>query len=119
MAPCSPVPLTPPWLIAIAQDATVKPTTPFADLTNMPAIPPPKYGQDITFGTGMAAPGGKDVGSTPAVLEPKMRKLLTEFASGDKTGMAKRLFDAFLAPNRSVKFFDDASLNAAADKHAN
>ncbi len=85
----------------------------------MPAIAPPKYGQDITFGVGGVAAGKQDVGSTPAVLEPKMRKLLTIFASGDKTGMAKRLFDAFLAPNRSVIYFDDASLNAAAKGHEN
>ena len=120
MPPCTQVPLTAPLVIAIAQDATVKPTTPFADMTNLSAMAPPKYGQDITFGIGRAAPGKEDVGSTPAILEPKMRRLLTIFAGGDTTGMAKRLFDAFLDPtHRAVTYFDDASLNSAADTHAN
>jgi hypothetical protein len=49
-----------------------------------------------------------------------MQKLLTIFASGDKSGMAKRLFDAFLTDTcRLVAYFDDASLNAAADSHPN
>jgi hypothetical protein len=49
-----------------------------------------------------------------------MRKLLTTFASGDTTGMAKRLFDAFLQDtSRSVAYFDDASLNTAAGSHPN
>ena len=49
-----------------------------------------------------------------------MRKLLEVFASGDKSGMATRLFNAFLAENcRRVTYFDDPALNAAAEKHPN
>lgn len=117
---CSQFPLRPPRLVAIAKDTYLTPTTPFPDNVNLPGIAVPKYGQDITSGYGRSAPGKKDVGSTPAVLKPKMRKLLTTFASGDTTEMAKRLFDAFLQDtHRSVTYFDDASLNTAADSHPN
>ncbi len=117
---CSQFPLSPTLLIAIARDSYLKPTNPFPDNTHIPLIAPPKYGQDITFGRGRKAPGGQSVGSTPADLKPKMRKLLTIFASGDKTGMANRLFNAFLSPNTGkVAYFDDASLNAAAAGHTN
>ena len=121
MAPnCSRFPLSPPKLVAIAQDAYLTPTTAFPDNLHLPGIAAPKYGQDITCGYGRAAPGKQDVGSTPAVLKPKMRRLLTVFASGDKTGMARRLFDAFLADTcREPTYFDDASLNSAAAAHPN
>jgi hypothetical protein len=119
MANCSAYPLNPPLLVAIAQDTYLKPTTPFADMTNMPAIAAPKYGQDIESGIGRAAPAGQNVGATPAILEPKMRKLLTEFASGDKTGMAKRLFNEFLKKSKTVQYFDDSDLNSAANSHTN
>lgn len=43
-----------------------------------------------------------------------------EFAAGDRTGMARRLFDAFLDDKpRKVLFFSDNDLNAAAAKHEN
>jgi hypothetical protein len=48
-----------------------------------------------------------------------MLKLLKIFASGDTSGMAARLFDAFLAGARSVTYFDDSALNAAAARHPN
>ncbi len=109
-----------PKLVALAQDSYLTPTNPFADNENLPGIIAPKYGQDFTSGYRRAAPGKQDVGSTPAVLKPKMRKLLDIFAAGDKTGMASRLFDAFLADTcRNVTYFDDASLNAAANVHPN
>lgn len=120
MANCSRFPLNPPRLVALARDAYLTPTTPFPDPVNLPGLPAPKYGQDITSGTGRRAPGGQDVGSTPAVLKPKMRHLLTTFASGDTTGMARRLFDAFLEDTcRDVAYFEDAALNAAAAVHPN
>ena len=59
------------------------------------------------------------MGSTTAVLEPKMRNLVHEFASNDTTGMASRLMTLFLAKQSSVKYFDDTSLNAAAASHSN
>jgi hypothetical protein len=121
MAPnCSPFPLTPPRLVAIAQDSYLTPTTAFPDNLHLPGIAAPKYGQDITSGYSRMAPGKKDVGSTPDVLKPKMRKLLTIFARGDTTGMAKRLFDAFLQDTcREAAYFDDVSLNTAAASHPN
>ena len=117
---CSQFPLRPPLLVAIAQDTYLKPTIPFSDNINLPGIPAPKYGQDITSAYGRIAPKRQDVGGASAELKPKMRKLLTIFASGDKSGMATRLFDAFLTDNcRLVTYFDDPSLNAAADSHPN
>lgn len=117
---CSQFPLRPSLLVAIAKDTYLTPTTPFPDNVNLPGIAAPRYGQDITCGYSRSAPGKKDVGSTPAVLKPKMRKLLTIFTSSDKTGMAERLFDAFLQDTcRLVAYFDDASLNTAADSHQN
>ena len=117
---CSQFPLCPPLLVAIAKDAYLTPTTPFPDNVHLPGIAAPRYGQDITYGYGRSARGKQDVGSTPAVLKPKMRKLLTVFASGDTTGMAKRLFDAFLQDTcRLVTYFDDTALNVAADSHPN
>lgn len=114
---CTKYPLRPPKIVAIAEDKYLKPTTPFPDTANLPSVYGPKYGQDITSRSIRAAPGKKDVGKTAAVLKPKMRKLLTVFASGDKSGMAKRLFDAFLKKQSKVTYFDDPSLNMNASKH--
>ena len=55
------------------------------------------YGQDITSGCRSRAPQGQSVGNNVGELKPKMLKLLGIFAGGDKTGMAKRLFDEFLS----------------------
>lgn len=68
---------------------------------------------------GRVAPGGQNVGATPAALKPKMEKLLSIFARGDRAGMAKRLFDEFLSKKSKVTFFEDSALNLAASRHAN
>jgi hypothetical protein len=68
---------------------------------------------------GRAAPGKQSVGTTEAALKPKMEKLLSKFASGDKTGMARRLCTQFLAKQSSVNYFDDKDLNSAAVAHDN
>ena len=114
---CAQYPLLPMKVVAIAKDGYLKPKNPFADPANLPATAAPAYGQDITSGVGRAAPGKQSVGKTPADLVPKMKKLLTTFASGDSSGMAKRLFDAFLLKQSAVTYFDDAALNTAAAKH--
>lgn len=120
---CSPVPLYPSLLIAIAKDGYLKPTTSFPDKTYLPALSGsdvPMYGQDILFSFARIASENKSVGSTVEELKPKMRKLLEIFASGDTTGMSKRLFDAFLSDtHRFVTYFDDAALNKAAASHPN
>lgn len=117
---CARFPLLRPMRVAYAQDAYLTPTWPFADNENLPGIIAPKYGQDITSAYGRIAPGKQDVGKTPAELKPKMRKLLTIFASGDKSGMATRLFEAFLTDScREVAYFEDPALNAAANSHPN
>lgn len=109
-----------PKLVALARDAYLTSSFSFADNENLPGAITPRYGQDITSAYQRLAPNRQDVGSNPAVLKPKMRKLLEVFAAGDKTGMARRLFNAFLADTcRNVAYFDDASLNAAADTHPN
>jgi hypothetical protein len=107
----------PPRLVAVAVDRYLKPSTAFQDLVNLAGLPPPKFGQDITFGISRKAPGGQSVGTGPKELTPRMRKLLSIFAGGDTSGMSTRLFDKFLAPSRAVSFFEDADLNGAADKH--
>lgn len=120
MPDCSAYPIT-PRVVAIATDTYLRPRTPFPDAANLPGITtPPRYGQDIEFGFGRAAPAGQSVGTSVSVLEPKMRALLGQFASGDTTGMARRLFNAFLANNtHPVAFFDDADMTSAAARHQN
>jgi len=115
---CKLYPVLPPKIVAIAKDKGVTPTNAFAD-PNLPGNNIPRYGQDLTFGVSRAAPQGQDVGKTEAVLKPKMEKLLTIFAAQDKSGMAKRMFDRFLAKQPAVTYFDDAALNAAAAGHSN
>jgi hypothetical protein len=104
-------------VVAIATDAYLKPKYPFADTVELPMVAAPKYGQDLTSGFGRAAPHKQSVGKTPEVLRPKMQKLLTIFAAGDKSGMARRLFDTFLAGHSSVTLFSDAALDLAAAGH--
>ncbi len=109
-----------PKLVAVATDSYLTPTHPFPDPDNLPTGIVPRYGQDITTGYRRKAPKGQDVGKTLGELKPKMRKLLSIFASGDKTGMASRLFNAFLANScRRVTYFEDADLNRIASTHPN
>jgi hypothetical protein len=110
-------PVAPPRIVAVATDKYLKPEHNSQD-KNLPG-PAPKYGQDFTFGVGRRAPGGKNVGRTVADLKPKMEFLLRAFADGDDSGMAKRLFDKFLAKQDQVYYFDDADLNKAAANHDN
>ena len=91
---CTPKALALPKIVAIATDKYLTPTYPSVDPTITRAGgTPPKYGQDFTFGSGRAAPGGYSVGKTEGELKPKMEKLISIFASKDSTGMAKRLFN--------------------------
>src|SRR5437879_6280343 len=115
---CKLYPVLPPKVVAVAIDKTVTPANAFAD-PSVPGNNIPRYGQDLTFGVGRAAPHGQDVGNTEAALKPKMEKLLTVFAGQDPSGMAKRLFDRFLAKQIAMTYFDDAALNAAAANHPN
>jgi hypothetical protein len=112
-------PMIPPKVVAIATDKTIQPMQSFGDPANLPLVADPRYGQDITFGYNMPAPRKQSVGNTPEELKPKMRRLVSIFAAGDKTGMAQRLIDAFLEKQRKVTYFDDADLNAAAARHQN
>lgn len=112
-------PLRQPRVVAVARDRYLRPTFPFADVTNLPGIAAPKYGQDITFAMHRTPPGNFDEGRTTAVLEPRMRKLVSEFASRDRSGMCERLFAQFLKNQRRVTFFDDLELNRAVLHHEN
>ncbi|MCP4119997.1 MAG: hypothetical protein GY737_32295 [Desulfobacteraceae bacterium] len=116
---CTKYPLNPPKVIAIAQDNYLTPKTPFPDVINLQHVSAPKYGQDITSSINRVAPGKYDVGQSENDLKPKMEKLLTVFARGDKSGMAKRLFNAFLNKQSAVTYFDDYSLNLIASNHEN
>ncbi len=110
-------PIAPPKIVAIATDKYLTPTHASQD-SDLPCCPP-KYGQDFTFGKGRAAPDGQSVGTSESMLKALMQRLLSEFAHGDKTGMAKRLFDKFLAKQGRVYYFEDQALNRAADNHSN
>jgi hypothetical protein len=116
----TPLPLSQPLALAIAKDSYLTPLHAFADNTHIPLLSPPMYGQDITSGCRSRAPQGQSVGNNVGELKPKMLKLLGIFAGGDKTGMAKRLFDEFLS-NRigTVGYFDDANLTNAVANHPN
>ena len=116
---CIKHPLLQPKVVAIATDKYLKPSIPFPDAVNLPRMFVPKYGQDITSSVGRGAPGSQSVGKTAEELKIKMQKLLPIFASGDKSGMAKRLFDAFLQKQSGVIYFEDHSLNLAASNHKN
>jgi hypothetical protein len=110
-------PLTPPKIVAIATDKYLTQTYQSFD-PSLPG-PAPKYGQDFTYTVQNTAPDDYSVGKTEAELKPKMEALLGVFASGDKSGMARRLFDKFLAKQKNRIYFDDASMNAAAEGHEN
>jgi len=116
---CTNFPLQPPKVIAIAKDKYLTPKTPFPDQINLPGVLDPKYGQDITSSINRVAPGKQDVGKTVDILKPKMRKLLAQFAHGDKSGMSTRLFNAFLSKRGNVTYFDDRALNLSAANHQN
>ena len=114
---CAPYPVSPRKVVAIARDKYLTPTVSFPDPANLSMVSPPKFGQDITTSRGRPAPHNQSVGRTPAELTPKMEKLLSIFASGDKGGMARRLFNEFLGGKKKVEFFEDPTLNQAAAAH--
>lgn len=106
-------------IIAVAQDKYLKPTHPFKDTKNLGAVIP-EYGQDITFATGRKMPKSRpEAATTEAALKPKMKELLNQFASSDKSGVAKKLFTKFLAKNSQVEYFDDPLLDGKAKAHTN
>src|SRR5262249_28341474 len=111
------VPVSPPKIVAIATDRSRKLLFKIPD-PDLPG-PSPKYGKDVLFGVGNRAPGGRSVGDTEDKLKPQMYMPLLGFALGDETGMAKRLFDKFLAKQDDVYYFEDRDLNAAAADHDN
>ncbi len=115
---CTHRPLVPPKVVAIAKDRYLTPKIIFPDPANLPGSFP-IYGQDITSGINRPAPGKQSVGTTEAELKPKMQKLLSIFAGGDRTGMGQRLFAAFLRKQSKPTYFGDAALNAAAARHQN
>lgn len=115
----TPIELRGPRVIAIARDTYLRPRTPFPDPINLPGVAPPLYGPDIDSSTGRKPPGAYDVGKTAAELVPKMRKLVSVFAKNDRSGMASRLVEAFLARAPAVQFFEDPDLNRAAAEHEN
>ncbi len=118
-----PVRLSPPRLVAIAKDEVTDPKThPFPDkkLPLSCSLEPyiPKYGGDILFGKGhqlFTTSAGKSEGE----LKETMWSLLSIFAGDDDSGMAERLFRAFLAKQPGVQFFEDVALNAAFNAHSN
>jgi hypothetical protein len=109
-------PVNPPRVVAVAEDEKAAAGGFCVGDRSLP-WPSPTYGDDTMYGTGRRAPNGEDVGDTEAELKPKMLKLLDFFAHRERTGMARRLFDKFLAKQNDLTFFEDPDLNAAADRH--
>ena len=114
---CNAYPVAPPKIVAVARDKNIVPMFNLAD-SEIPGAPM-RFGQDLAFGVGRRAPGGQNVGKLVADLIPRMLFLLKAFADDDDTGMAKRLFSAFLEKQTQVVYFQDADLNKAADGHDN
>src|SRR5262245_9106515 len=88
-----------PKIVAVAHADYLHATHPFPD-SGLPADAaqtPPKYGQDFTYEMNRTLPTGSSVGSSAADLKPRMEALLGVFAKGDRTGMARSLFDKYLA----------------------
>jgi hypothetical protein len=110
----------PPRIVAIATDKNITPLHTSYDpwLTSGPQ-PKLSFGQDYEHSPGRRAPWGHSVGTSEAVLKPTMETLLKTFASKDRIGLARRLFDAFLAKQQSIMYYRDQDLNAAADAHKN
>ena len=102
-----------PFLVGLAIDKYLKPKVPI--IVSDPGLVDDtiKFGADVEFGFARKAPGGQSVGISEATLETKMRKLLSIFASGDRTGMAKRLFNAFLDRKSKIEVFSDDDMNDA------
>ncbi len=116
---CKSISLKQPFLIAQATDKALRAVTTLAIDDGTYSGPPLAFGQDITHSTGRQAPDKQSVGTTVPALEAKMRRLLGIFAAQDTSGMALRLFDAFLSKNRSVRVFADPSLDSAIAANAN
>ncbi|MBN1207918.1 MAG: SH3 domain-containing protein [Myxococcaceae bacterium] len=110
--------LAQPKIIAIATDSYLKPTMTVAD-SRLPGKHALGFGQDLTFSKGRVQPHGPSVGTTTASLDSTMRVLLSEFASKDTNGKARRLFNSFLTPQRALMFWSDTGLTAAAEAHPN
>jgi len=116
---CSKSPLAKPVIVAVATDKYLTPTYPFPDTVYLPTVSALKFGPDITFGYGRAAPQNETVGTSIADLKAKMTKLLDKFAAADRAGMARALFNEFLAGHSSVSFYSDPTLDKAAANHGN
>src|SRR5438128_2124293 len=116
---CSKNPLAKPLIVAVATDKYLTPTYPIADSLYLPMVSALKFGQDVTFGHGRAAPKKQSVGTSVADLKPKMERLLDKFAAGDRAGMARALVHEFLAGHSSVSFYSDPTLDKAAASHGN
>lgn len=105
-------------IIAVAVDKYLTPTNPFKDTTNL-GSEIPKYGQDLTFGTGGTLPQSRpEASSKESELKTRMKELLNQFAYNDKSGVATKLFNDFLSKNSAVKYFDDALLDSKAKVHS-
>lgn len=52
---CASYPLSQHRVVAIATDKYLRPKTLFQDPQNLPGVPGPRYGADLTFGIGRAA----------------------------------------------------------------
>ena len=116
---CTSYHLNKPFLIAQATDSYLTPTNPVSvndDLLNGGSL---LFGQDTTHSSGRTPPAGESVGVKETDLVAKMNLLLDEFASGDTTGMAKRLFGSFLSKNAAIVVFIDPALDKAISTHAN
>lgn len=114
LSQCSNRGMKKPFLIAMAKDQyIVKRATYKVDEGEI------DLGQDISHASDRTPPTNYSTSDDEEKLRSTMMMLLVIFASGDKTGMANRLFAAFLSENSEVEVFTDDALDQAIDKHEN
>lgn len=75
------------------------------------------FSNDSLHSKGRKIPHPPEAAQKEPQLKAHMNFLLTVFAHEDKTGMARRLFNAFQAPNRTLDFYEDADLDRICDTH--
>lgn len=112
-------PLCPHKVVASATDTYLTPIVSFPDPLYVPSSHTPKFGQDISYAYKRKAPKGQFVGNDTKDLKSKMRKLINTFAQGDKSGVARRLFEMYMKKQPHVKIFSEHSLNVLASHHPN
>jgi hypothetical protein len=108
-----------PFRIAFARDNSLKPIISQPVDDDFLQGESLALGQDVIYGYGRDAPGGRPAWQDEASLKMKMRELLPSFASADADGKARRLMEAFLTGKLGVEVWSDPALDEAVRTHEN